>query len=101
MYGEAKKGEGNASHSKSESCKAGKNGDLSKVKCFNCHEHGHYATNFPQKNTNKAALGGAIGEAFSSQFELEFTLIACMVSSVMGFVWYLDSGASFHMTDNK
>ena len=24
-----------------------------------------------------------------------------MVSSVMGYVWYLDSGASFHMTSNK
>ena len=29
-----------------------------------------------------------------------FTLIACMVSSVMGLVWYLHSGASFHMTGN-
>ena len=24
-----------------------------------------------------------------------------MVSSTVGCVWYLDSGASFHMTDNK
>ena len=41
------------------------------------------------------------GEALASQFELEFSLITCMVSSMMGSVWYLDSGTSFHMTGNK
>lgn len=41
------------------------------------------------------------GEALASQFELDFTLIACMVISMMGSVWYLNSGASFHMTGNK
>ena len=42
-----------------------------------------------------------MGEALASQFELDFSLIACMVSSMMGSVWYLDSGASFHMTSDK
>ena len=37
----------------------------------------------------------------ASQFELDFSLIACMVSSMMGSVWYLDSGASFHMIGDK
>ena len=32
---------------------------------------------------------------------MDFTLIACMVLSMMGCVWYLDSGASFHMTGDK
>eukprot|EP00253_Pinus_taeda_P016039 PITA_16039 len=32
---------------------------------------------------------------------MDFTLIECMVSSMMGCVWYLDSGASFHMTGDK
>ena len=32
---------------------------------------------------------------------MDFTLIACMVSSMMGCVWYIDSGASFHMTNDK
>ena len=41
------------------------------------------------------------GEALTSQFEMDFTLIACMVLSMMGCVWYLDSGASFHMTGDK
>jgi len=42
-----------------------------------------------------------MGEALASQFELNFTLIACMVSSMMGIVWYLDSGALFHMIGDK
>lgn len=33
----------------------------------------------------------------ASQFELDFTLITCMVSIVMGSVWYFYSSASFHM----
>jgi hypothetical protein len=46
-------------------------------------------------------LGTATGEALVSQFELEFTLITCMALSTSGSVWYLDSGASFHMTGDK
>lgn len=42
-----------------------------------------------------------MGEALASQFELDFSLIACKVSSVMGSLWYLDNGASLHMTGDK
>ena len=42
-----------------------------------------------------------MGEALASQFELDFSLIACLVSSVMGSVWFLDSSAYFHMTGDK
>ena len=72
-----------------------------KVKCFHCHELGHFATNCPLKQSKKKSLGGAVGEALASEFKLEFSLIACMVSSMMGSIWYLDSGASFHMTGDK
>jgi len=62
---------------------------------------GHYATNCPQKKSKKGSSKGSDGEALASQFELYFSLIACMVSSMVGCVWYLDSGASFHMTGDK
>ena len=58
-------------------------------------------TNCPQKKKNKKAAGSAAGEALASQFELDFSLIACMVSSALGLLWYLDSGASFHMMGDK
>ena len=75
---------------------------MSKVKCFNGHDNGHYATNFPQnKKNNKKALGVVAGEALASKFELDFSLITCMVSTMMGSMWYLDSGASFHMVGKK
>ena len=59
---------------------------------------GHYATNCPQKKSKKGSSKGSDGEVVASQFELDFSLIACMVSSMVGCVWYLDSGASFHMS---
>ena len=95
------KGKGKKSYSKSESDKDGNECDMSRVKCFHCHEHGHYATNYPQKKKNKKASRSIAGEALASQFELDFSLIACMVSSAMGSMWYLDNGASFHMTGDK
>eukprot|EP00253_Pinus_taeda_P005652 PITA_05652 len=94
----AKKGKNKkASHSGAK----GKKQDMSKVKCFHCHQHGHYATDCPQKKKNKQVAGFAAGEALASHFELDFSLIACLVSSVMGLVWFLDNGASFHMTGDR
>ena len=74
--------------------------NLSKIRCFHCHEHGYYATNFPQKKASKEPIVAA-GEKLASQFKLDFTLITCMAIIVMGCMWYLDSGASFHMTWNR
>ena len=62
----AKKRKGKKFHSKSESSKDGKKRDMSRVKCFHCHEHGHYATHCPQKKKNKKALGSTDGEALTS-----------------------------------
>ena len=70
---------------------------MSKVKFFHCHKHGHFATNCPQNKKNKKVVGVVAGESLASQFELEFSLIACMVSSALGSVWYFDSGTSFKM----
>jgi hypothetical protein len=99
LTAKARKGKGKKFQSNSES--KVKKLDLSKVKCFHCHERGHLATNCSQKKKNKTVAGATTGEALVSQFELDFTLIACMASSASGSVWYLDSGASFHMTGDK
>ena len=95
----ARKGKGKKFPSKFEA--KGKKRDLSKVNCFHCHEHGHLATNCPQKKKNKKVVGVAASEALASKFELDFSLIAFLVSSSMGSVRYLDSGMSFHMTGDK
>ena len=65
MAAKARKGKGKKHPSKSDA--KGKKQDLSKVKCFHCHEHRHFATNFPQKKKKKAARAVA-GEALASQF---------------------------------
>eukprot|EP00253_Pinus_taeda_P024896 PITA_24896 len=101
LVSKVRKGKGKVSHSKSSSSHGGKKIDKSKVRCFHCHEVGHYATNCPQNKSKKGSSKGSHGEALASQFELDFTLIACMVSSMVACVWYLDSGASFDMTDDK
>ena len=101
MDSKAKKGKGKKSYSKSETGKKGNKHEMSRAKCFHCHEHGNYATNCPQKKNTKMASGSVAGEYLASQFELDFSLIACMLSSAMGSVRYLYSGASFHMTGDK
>eukprot|EP00253_Pinus_taeda_P022617 PITA_22617 len=101
LASKARKGKGKASHSKSNFSHGGKQGEKSKVRCFNCHEMGHYATNCPSKKSKKGSTKGMEGEALASQFEMDFTLITCMVSSMVGCVWYLDSGVSLHMTGDK
>jgi len=57
--------------------------------------------NCPQKNSKKGSSKGSDGEALASKFELDFSLITCMVTSMVGCVWYLDSQASFHMSSDK
>ena len=102
LVAKVKKGKGKKFHSKSEAGEDGKEHNMSKVKCFHFHEYGNIATNCPHKKKNKMVVGAAVGEALASQFELDFSLIACMVSSALGLGWYLYNGASFHMTgDNK
>ena len=91
------KAKGKKYQDEAESIQEGKKKELSKIKFLNCHEFGYYATKCPHKNFSKKNLGGATGEAFASQFEIDFTLITCMANTMMGSVWHLDSGALFHM----
>eukprot|EP00253_Pinus_taeda_P005188 PITA_05188 len=100
LASKAKKGKGKASHSKSS--QGGKKFEKLKVRFFHCHELGHYANNCPKrKSKKKCSSKESDGDALASQFEMDFSLIACMVSSTMGCVWYLDSVASFHMSGDK
>ena len=64
LTAKVRKGKGKKNHSKSSA--KGKKQDLSKVNCFHCHEHGHFATNCPQKKKNKQAVGSTAGEALAS-----------------------------------
>jgi hypothetical protein len=78
--------------------------DLSKVKCFQCHQLGHYTTKCPQhkKGPGKGQFAASAEiEEFSSRFEEDFSFIACMASSMTSTTWFIDSGASCHMIGNK
>ena len=94
LGGKERKGKGEEIPIKTRFQSRGKKKDQSKIKCFNCHE-------FRQTNSGNNTLGGLASEALASQFELHFTLITCMAIKIMGNVWYLNNGASFHMTCNK
>jgi hypothetical protein len=94
----AKKGSSWGQTSKGEKKK-----DLSKVKCFACHKPGHYASQCPtkkkgNKKSQMAASASTEVDDFAARFENEFSLIACLSSSTSTGVWYIDSGASSHMT---
>ena len=46
-------------------------------------------------------VGSAEVEDFSRNFDEEFFLIACMESTTGSSIWYIDSGASSHMTGQR
>ena len=45
--------------------------------------------------------GSAKVDEFSRNFDEEFCLIACMESTTGSIIWYIDTGASSHMTGQK
>ena len=40
-------------------------------------------------------------DEFNRNFDEEFCLIACMASTIGSNIWYIDNGASSHMTGQK
>jgi hypothetical protein len=91
---------------KSQECgktsKGGKKCDMRKVECFSCHKPRHYSSQFPTKKKEKknpqTTTPSDIDE-FSSMFDEDFSLIACLSSSgtkATG-LWYIDSGVSYHL----
>ena len=72
--------------------------DCSRVKCWNCHKIGHFATNCPEKRRKgkvKNVAATTVDDDFSSRFEQEFAMVAGTASPRQ---WYIDSGAFRHMT---
>ena len=59
LASKVRKGKGKASHFKSNYSHGGKKGDMSKLRCFNCHKMGHYATNFPSNKSKKGSISPA------------------------------------------
>eukprot|EP00253_Pinus_taeda_P020513 PITA_20513 len=87
---------------KSQGKEGRKKKDLLNIKCFPYHKFWNYATKFPHKKARKKEHAlAAVSEVLTSQFELDFTLIECMENTIMGSMWYLDNGASFHMMGNR
>jgi hypothetical protein len=71
---------------------------MRKFKCFACHKFGHYASHCPNKKKKQTAASAAV-EEFSTKFDKEFSLIVCLsMRTTHSDTWYIDSGASCHMT---
>jgi hypothetical protein len=72
--------------------------DMIKVKCFACHKFGHYVGQCTNKKKKQTTASIEV-EDFSTKFDKEFSLIACLSSrTTTPDTWYIDSGASRHMT---
>ena len=72
--------------------------DMNKVKWFACHKFGHYTSQCPNKKKKQTAASAEV-EEFSTKFDKEFSLIACLSSrTTTPDTWYIDSGASRYMT---
>jgi hypothetical protein len=72
--------------------------DMSKVKCFACHKFRHYAGQCPNKKKKQTAASATV-EEFSAKFDKEFSLVVWLSTrTTHSSVWYINSGASRHMT---
>jgi hypothetical protein len=75
--------------------------DLSKVKCFACHDYGHYASQCPLRRKGgrrQQALATKVEEV-ADRFQKEFLLVSALSGIVWcDGAWLLDNRASCHMT---
>jgi hypothetical protein len=72
--------------------------DMRKFKCSACHKFGHYAGQCPNKKKKKTTTLASV-EEFSAKFDKEFSLVFFLsMRTTHSDMWYIDSGASLHMT---
>jgi hypothetical protein len=72
--------------------------DMSKVKCFACHNFGQYLGQCPNKRKKQTSTSAKV-EDLSAKFDKDFSLLVCISTiTTHSSVWYIDSGASLHMT---
>ena len=73
---------------------------MSKVKCFVCKKSGHYVGQCPNRKKKKGGTAATTEEAdFQTQFQRECAFhICCSLVESSPCIWYIDSGASSHMT---
>ena len=82
--------------------------DSSKIKCFVCRKNDHYAF---QCSKNKKGKGKTqrVAESivtrlseFATKFKSDFSLVSFLSNNTVArSAWYLDSGASHHMTEAR
>jgi hypothetical protein len=79
---------------------------LSKIKCFSCHNNGHYASQC--KEEEKKGNGKTLEttstktqiDEFVVKFEKDYTMVSCLSTSIiMRSAWFLDNGASCHLIE--
>jgi hypothetical protein len=63
---------------------------------------GHFASQCPERKNKKPQMATSVAvDEFSKSFEEDLCFIACMSSTVVSYMWFVDSGASFHMIGHK
>jgi hypothetical protein len=98
------KGKGSKSNSEGETSQLRKK-ELSKIKCFACHNTGDYESWCLEKkkgqgNTQTTTLARTQLDEFVTKFEREFSLVSFLnTSSKTRSAWYLDNNASHHMIE--